>query len=191
MRFHGRVEGTGRQCAWPGCDRPGEFRAPPAEGALASDRPPEYQWFCLDHVREFNARYNFFAGMSSEEIVHAQRPMAGWERETRAFATAGVDRPPAWADFTDPLDAIGARFRTRMAEEAARQDRKPLSGEDRRALKVLGLDIDADRRALRTRYSELVRKYHPDRNGGDRGFEAKLQEAIAAYQSLRKSPAFA
>ncbi len=190
-RFHGRVEGTGRACQWPGCGQPGEFRAPPAEGAAPGDRPPEYQWFCLDHVREFNARYNFFAGMSPDEISHAQRPYAGWERETRAFATAGADRPPPWADFSDPLDAIGARFRTRMAEERTRADGKPLSGDDRRALKVLGLGTDADRRALRTRYSELVRKYHPDRNGGDRGFEAKLQDVIAAYQALRKSPAFA
>lgn len=190
-RFHGRIEGSGRPCAWPGCDRAGEFRAPPAEGGLPGDRPPDYQWFCLDHVREFNARYNFFAGMSTEEISQAQRPLAGWERETRAFATAGVDRPPPWADFVDPLDAIGARFRQRMATEAARHDGKPLSDDDRRALRVLGLAADADRRALRTRYSELVRKYHPDRNGGDRSFEARLQAVIAAYQSLRKSPAFA
>ncbi|MFA5970595.1 MAG: DnaJ domain-containing protein [Sphingomonas sp.] len=190
-RFHGRVEGTGRGCNWPGCELAGEFRAPPADGGLASDRPPQYQWFCLEHVREFNARYNFFAGMSPDEISDAQRPYAGWERETRAFASAGVDRPPPWADFSDPLDAIGARFRSRMAEEAQRQDGKPLSTDDRRALKVLGLGTDADRRALRTRYSELVRQYHPDRNGGDRGFEKKLQDVIAAYQSLRKSPVFA
>lgn len=190
-RFHGRVAGTGRPCAVAGCDQPGEFRAPPEDGGLASDRPPQYRWLCLDHVRDFNARYNFFAGMSPDEISHAQRPYAGWERETRAFATAGADRPPPWADFTDPLDAIGARFRNRMADEAARRDGKPLSESDRRALKTLGLATDADRRALRARYSELVRKYHPDRNGGDRSFEAKLQGVIAAYQALRKSPAFA
>ncbi|MGJ3649416.1 J domain-containing protein [Sphingomonas sp. GlSt437] len=190
-RFHGRVAGTGHQCAWPGCDQPGEFRAPPAEGGLASDRPPEYQWFCLDHVREFNARYNFFAGMSADEIAAAQRPYAGWERETRAFASAGADRPPVWADFSDPLDAIGTRFRARVAEERLRRDGKPLSDADRRSLKVLGLDTDADRRALRSRYSELVRQYHPDRNGGDRSHEARLRAVIDAYQALRKSPAFA
>ncbi len=189
-RFHGRVEGTGRQCMTPGCEAPGEFRAPPEEGARG-DAPPAYRWLCLDHVREFNARYNFFAGMTPEEINAAQRPYAGWERETRAFATSGADRPPPWADFADPLDAIGARFRERMREGAARKDGKPLSDGDRKALRVLGLGTDADRRALRTRYSELVRQYHPDRNGGDRGFEGKLQDVIAAYQALRKSAAFA
>jgi len=189
-RFHGRVEGGGRLCAEPGCDQPGEFRAPLAPGGKGvGDGPGEYRWLCLDHVRAFNAGYNFFRGMSPDEIHEAQRPYAGWERETRAFAAAGGDRGPRWADFADPLDAIGARFRQRVRPE--RKDGKPLSGADRKALDVLGLDTDADRRSLRQRYSELVRRYHPDRNGGDRSMEKKLQDVIAAYQHLRKTPAFA
>ena len=91
--------------------------------------------------------------------------------------------------FTDPLDAIGARFR--RAAEVARADGRPLSEVDRRALKVLGLAADVDRRGLRVRYAELVRRYHPDRNGGDRSFEAKLQEVIAAYTQLKGAAAFA
>jgi hypothetical protein len=190
-RFHGRVEAKGRLCAEPGCTEPGEFRAPAVEGAPRGfDGPAPYRWLCLDHVREFNAGYNFFKGMTTEEIHDAQRPFAGWERETRAFNTAGgADRPPRWADFNDPLDAIQARFRDRMPKE--RKDGKPVSGRDREALRVLELDIDADRMALRRRYSELVRKYHPDRNGGDRGYEAKLQAVIEAYQHLKGAPAFA
>ena len=191
-RFHGRVEGTGRACDSPGCDQQGEFRAPLLDGPRGRhDGPGGYRYFCLDHVREFNAKYNFFSGMSADEIQDAQRPFAGWERETRAFAHSGADRPPRWADFSDPLDAIGARFRERMAEQRERKDGKPLSGADRRALKVLGLDQDTDRRGLRQRYSELVRKFHPDRNGGDRSMEKALQEVIAAYQQLKSSPAFA
>ena len=192
-RFHGRVEAPGRLCAEPGCDQPGEFRAPLVEGApVGRDGPPHFRFLCLDHVREFNSGYNFFRGMSTDEIHDAQKPMAGWEREARAFnGNGGADRPPRWADFSDPLDAIGARFRTRMQEEAGRKDGKPLSGHDREALRVLALDADSDRMALRRRYSELVRKYHPDRNGGDRSHEAKLQAVIGAYQQLKGSPAFA
>jgi len=177
-------------CAEPGCTEPGEFRAPNGRGAGHSiDGPGDYRWLCLDHVRAFNAGYNFFAGMSPEEIHDAQRPLAGWERETRAFASTGAaDRPPRWADFADPLDAIGARFRDRMPQQ--RKDGKPLSGKDREALRSLALDIDADRHALRSRYSELVRRYHPDRNGGDRSHEQQLQQVIDAYQHLRRAPAF-
>lgn len=176
----------------PGCDEPGEFRAPYGPGGTTGDEPRPFRYLCLEHVREFNAGYNFFTGMSPEEIHDAQRPYAGWERETRAFTgTGGADRPPRWADFTDPLDAIGARFRAKAADQAQRKDGAPLSGDDRKALRVLGLEIDADRTGLRKRYSELVRKFHPDRNGGDRSTEAKLQEVIAAYQQLKGSRAFA
>ncbi len=187
-RFHGRVRGRVQSCAHPGCTEAGEFRAP-GYYAHASDGPSDYRWLCLDHVREFNARYNFFNGMSREEIEDAQMPIAGWERETRAFAGGGADSPPNWSNFHDPLDAISARFRNKVPKERA--DGKPLSGGDRAALKTLGLDENADRRALRARYSELVRKFHPDRNGGDRSHEKALQAVIAAYQLLRSSPAFA
>jgi hypothetical protein len=190
-RFHGRVESPGRACASPGCEEAGEFRAPPLEGARGvGDGPAPYRWLCLDHVREFNSGYNFFRGMSPDEIHDAQRPFAGWERETRAFnSTGGADRPPRWADFSDPLDAIQARFRDRMPVE--RKDGRPLSGKDREALRVLELDVDVDRMTLRRRYSELVRKFHPDRNGGDRSYETALAAVIAAYQQLKGSPAFA
>lgn len=189
-RFHGRVEANGRMCAEAGCTEPGEFRAPLGEGrADGHGGPRPFRWLCLDHVRAFNSRYNFFQGMSAEEIHQAQRPHAGWERETRAFAGDGADRPPRWADFADPLDAIQARFRREHAPE--RSDGKPLSGQDRDSLRVLGLPADADRGALRKRYGELVRRYHPDRNGGDRSHEATLQQVIGAYQQLRQAPAFA
>jgi hypothetical protein len=184
-RFHGRIEGSGRECWAPGCDEPGEFRAPPLEGPSPGDGPPQFRWMCLDHVRAFNAGYNFFDGMTADEIHRAQRPYGGWDRETRAFSGTG-DRGPRWADFADPLDAIAAKFKAER-----RTDGKPLSEQDRASLKVLGLDQEADRSALRRRYSELVRRFHPDRNGGDRTHEAALQKVIAAYQHLKRAPAFA
>jgi DnaJ domain len=186
------VEGRHAPCAVDGCGEAGEFRAPADDSRAAqSGNASRWRWLCLDHVREFNQRYNYFAGMSPEEIHEAQRPYAGWESETRAFSASAAAPPPRWQDFSDPLDAIGARFQEKLREARQRQDGKPLSGDDRKALKTLGLGNDADRRALRTRYAELVRKYHPDRNGGDRSFEKALQEVISAYTHLKKAPAFA
>jgi DnaJ domain len=189
-RFHGRVRGQRQACNHPGCQETGEFRAPNPYGRTAGPNGPgDYQWLCLTHIRAFNARYDFFAGMSREEIEDAQMPAAGWANASRVFNEAGVDHPPKWSDFHDPLDAISARFRNGVARAKAQDSR--FTAEDRRALKQLGLDDNADRKALRTRYSELVRKYHPDRNGGDRSFEKKLQAVVEAYQLLRVSPAFA
>ncbi len=184
-KWHGRVEGAAAHCAVPGCAEPGEFRAPLSPGDF--DGPGDYLYLCLDHVRAHNARYNYFAGMTADQIEAAQSPIAGWERATRAFATGGANPGPAWNDFNDPLDAISARFRPGM--DRARPDR--FAAAERNALNVMGLNDDVDRMALRRRYSELVRRYHPDRNGGDRGHEAKLGKVIEAYQLLKGSRAFA
>jgi hypothetical protein len=173
----------------PGCAASGEFRAP-GERRPGFDGPGEYRWFCLDHVRDFNSGYDFFHGMTSDEILRAQSPISGWEQETRAFSpTAGIDSAPRWADFADPLEAISARAKARRPAE--RRDGKVMMPEERRALEVLGLPLDADRKDLRARYSQFVRKYHPDRNGGDRSYEARLQAVVEAYQLLRKAAAFA
>jgi DnaJ domain len=184
-KMHGRVEGARARCAAPGCTAPGEFKAPLQPANF--DGPGEWRFMCLDHVREHNSHYNFFDGMSAEEITHAQSPLAGWERASRPFAANGADPPPRWSDFSDPLDAISGRFgRMRQAQAPSR-----FSKEEQRALSVLGLGEDADRNGIRQRYSSLVRRYHPDKNGGDRRHEAKLGEVIEAYQLLRKAPAFA
>ena len=191
-RFHGRYEEAGRECEKPGCGEPGEFRAPGPRGA-SFDGPGDWRWFCLEHVREFNAGYDWFEGMSAEEILAAQSPVAGWRTETRAFrADAGVDGMPRWADFDDPLDAIGGR----AADIRARARGRPrgdgrLTPREREALSGMGLGPRADRPGLRKRYSELVRRYHPDRNGGDRSHEGRLQRVVEAYQLLRRAQAFA
>lgn len=188
-RFHGRIENGERACAEPGCQAPGEFRAPASGGrSSGSDGPGEWRFLCLDHIRAFNSGYNFFSGMSTDEIEAQQTPYGGWDRETRAFSP-GAGGNPRWGDFTDPIDAIGARFARRAAQD--RSDGRPLSEGDRKVLKVMGLDKDVDRRALRTRYAELLRRYHPDKNGGDRTHEKALQDVISAYTQLKGRPAFA
>lgn len=148
---------------------------------------------CLDHVREFNAGYDWFEGMSVDEILDAQGVASGWRTESSTFRpTAGVDGMPRWADFDDPLDAISARaggIRSRARREAEMAMDGRFSREEAQALEEMGLGLDADRTRLRRRYSELVRRYHPDRNGGDRKFEARLGRVVEAYQLLRKSSA--
>lgn len=185
-RMHGRVEGARAQCAVPGCGEPGEYKAPLQPANF--DGPGAWRFLCLEHVREHNAKYNFFDGMSPEEIQDAQSPLAGWHRPSRRFAANGADPPPVWSDFSDPLDAIAGRFGRGRTSDAAPSR---FSKAERGALAVLGLGEDADRHALRQTYSALVRRYHPDKNGGDRAHEVRLSAVIEAYQLLRKSAALA
>lgn len=148
---------------------------------------------CLEHVREFNAGYDWFEGMSAEEIFDAQSPASGWRTESPTFRpNAGVDGMPRWADYDDPLDAISARARgikSRAQREAEMAMDGRFSREEAEALEVMGLGSDIDRRRLRRRYSELVRRYHPDRNGGDRQYESRLNRVVDAYNTLRNCKA--
>lgn len=192
-RFHGRYESDGRMCEHPTCREAGEFRAPGRRGN-SFDGPGDFRWFCLQHVREFNAGYDWFAGMSADEIYRAQAPGAGWASESPAFRpTAGIHDMPRWADFADPLDAIGARMGDirRAAAGKNHESFSRFTPKEREALSAMGLGPKADRSELRRRYSELVRKYHPDRNGGNRAHEARLQMVVEAYQMLRRAEAFA
>ena len=187
-RFHGRVETEGQTCAIDGCDQAGEFRAPPIYGATHSyDGPGDYRWLCLDHVREFNQGYDYFSGMDQEQIFDAQHPVRSWDSARRIY-NGGPTDAPAWADFVDPLDAIGARFSAGIG--GAKKYAPPASTADQNALRTLGLGDDAKRSDIRRRYSELVRKYHPDRNGGNRAHEKQLANVIAAYTQLKESPDF-
>jgi hypothetical protein len=182
--MHGKVEGARGRCAIPGCRNRGEYKAPVQPANF--DGPGDYRLLCLDHVREHNARYNYFDGMSPDEIVEAQGPFGGWEQPSRRFRPVGADPMPAWADFADPLDAIAARFR--YADRGPPQRFTP---DERRALGTLGLAEDADLHRIRRQYSKLVRRFHPDRNGGDRSHEGRLGEVIDAWQTLKKAKAFA
>ena len=176
----------------PDCDEPGEFRAP-GNRSSGFDGPGEWRWFCLDHVRAFNSRYDWFDGMSADEIYAAQAPGAGWRTESPSFRpNAGIGGVPRWADFDDPLEAIAARangIKSRVRREAELALDGRFSREEAAALETMGLGADIDRTKLRRRYSDLVRRYHPDRNGGDRRHESKLTRVVEAYQLLRKCAA--
>lgn len=185
-RFHGRVEHDAPQaCAAEGCAQAGEFRAP--GGSRGNDGQRDWRWLCLDHVREFNSRYNYFDGMSPDEIAAAQSPHPSWDRKTRAFASNAYAR----GDIDDPLGILSGRYGTGAFVHATARNGRVLSAKDRSALSVLRLDDEASLADIRRRYTELVRRFHPDANGGDRTHERQLQDVIDAYTHLKSAAAFA
>jgi hypothetical protein len=184
-RFHGRADPPHpTPCAHDGCAEKGEFRAPRGDGARDGER---WRWLCLDHVRAFNATYDYFAGMDMAQIERAQRVYAGWESETRAFATNGAGNEPKWSRFVDPADILSERFGPGGARANASTRFDPA---EQRALKTLGLAENVTLHDVRRAYTMLVRRYHPDHNGGDRRHEQALQAVISAYTHLKTAPAF-
>jgi hypothetical protein len=185
-----------RPCGWPGCREVGEFRAP-----RSRDNLREFQWFCLAHVRRYNQSWNYFEGLSEadqarfcEDIVTGHRPTWSMgvnpqgrmaEERARSFRP-GMDRPQRnaapWAD--DLYDLLGRGFP--KGSDPGRPPR-PVSRLQREALTALGLDEAASLNDIKARYKELVKRFHPDANGGDRGAEESFRRVIKAYQTLRTS----
>lgn len=174
---------TGRPCEWKGCRAPGAYRAPKSRENLR-----ESQWFCLDHVRQYNAGWNFFAGMSEAEIQRYIHNNAAGQRPT--WKMGDGDRRAggrAWQAFRyDPLglfdegpDGIGG------PAQAASPWKPRLPAQTMRALEVLELDETATLEDIKVRYKALVKRYHPDANGGERNTEERLRRVIQAYTHLK------
>jgi hypothetical protein len=185
-----RLRGELPACQWPGCTSPATHRAP--KGRL---RAGEYWRFCLDHVREYNNSYNFFAGMSDEAVARYQKDAITGHRPTwkmgslggnRTRSSQGGFRAAGWA-AVDPLNLLGdGEGRGNGHARPAAEGRKILNAQ-RRALEVLGLEADANRADIKAKFKVLVKQHHPDANGGDRGSEERLRDIIAAYNYLKSA----
>jgi hypothetical protein len=176
-------------CNWPGCNAAATHRAP--KGRL---RASEYWQFCLEHVREYNNSYNFFAGMSEDAIANYQKEALTGHRPTwkmgsiggkRARRTAKVFREADWS-ADDPFSLFGVWGARNGHARTAPETRKIFNAQ-RRALDVLGLEADAKRADIKSKFKMLVKRHHPDANGGDRGSEARLREIIQSYNYLKSA----
>ena len=174
------------------CDHPGCRRAANARAPKSRERLNDHYWFCQPHAAEYNRNWNFFAGLSENEIRRRQEEevMTGgrptWEMKAGRFsreAAAFSAKFGKGEGYRDPFNLFGKNG-GRPQPEA--EDRR-LGKIERSALADLDLDVNAESGKIRTRYTELVRRLHPDANGGDRSGEQKLQKVIKAYQSLRKA----
>jgi len=178
-------------CQWPGCSAQATHRAP--KGRL---RASEYWQFCLEHVREYNNSYNFFAGMSDEAIAKYQKDDVTGHRPTWKMGSIGGSRATKrgraafreadWAAI-DPFSLFGEASPHRGAQGRAKTESRKVFNAQRRALDVLGLEADAKRADIKSRFKTLVKRHHPDANGGDRGSEERLREIIQAYNYLKSA----
>src|SRR3954447_12249026 len=171
-------------CDWPGCRGSATHRAP--KGRL---REGEYWRFCLDHVREYNQSYNFFAGMSEDAVAQYQKESITGHRPTWKMGVGkrGENASPLGAAFgaqSDPFSLFGDSGPRPRAERPQAEGR-PVGNAERKALDVLGLEIAATTHDIKMRFKALVKRHHPDANGGDRSSEDRLREIIQAYNYLK------
>lgn len=165
----------------PDCCEPGIYRAPKSPHQLN-----EYYWFCLEHVRAYNAQWDFFKGMSTAQIEAELRADQTWQRPSWPLGAQGK--------IHDPMGLLGK-------QEAPKRPQKPLTAEEQ-ALATLGFSGETATAEtpygqsrvgnisfaeIKARYKSLVKQLHPDANGGDRAAEDRLKDVNRAYSTLKAS----
>lgn len=172
-------EQTTEPCAIPGCDAPGAHKAPRSRESLR-----EYQWLCLDHVREFNKNWNYFGDMTAAEIesfmqdaVTGHRPT--WERE-RAFSKFSNN---AHAKLDEALHHF---FHGAARPSAYTDDGRRMTSKERKALKIMELTAPLTPDALKKHYRELVKRYHPDKHQGSIEMAEKIKKINTSYAYLQE-----
>ena len=170
-----------RPCAHEGCTETGLYRAP-----QAPSEPTDYYWFCLEHVRAYNRAWDFFAGMNQEQIYAYQKEDVVGHRPSWPF---GVGRGLRLERLHDLFGLLrGWRdFEPAHPREASQRHLRPPEIE---ALAVLELDSWVDRKALKARYKALVKRHHPDANGGSKAAEERLKLINHAYNFLIETGRF-
>jgi DnaJ domain len=185
--FPGAQEpGAAHRCAWKGCAGTGEYRAP-KDRALR-----EHYFFCLSHVRAYNAQWDFHQGLSTADMERQLREASTWGRPTWKLGTLGAGARPGqraangWTGKFRVDDPFGLGADTAF-DEQQRKGYKPQSEPEAQALKVLNLSHPFTLEILRRRYKELAKKHHPDANGGSAEAETRMKVINAAYRTLRSA----
>jgi curved DNA-binding protein CbpA len=186
-------EAHGPCCEWKGCTHPGRYRAPKGRG-----RDGQYYLFCIDHVRQYNASYNYFDGMSDAQVEEFQKDALtghrptwkvganSWAHGTRAGAAGS-----AGAHATGPARSHDPHgffaWRAKRAREEPAEQRRQLRPLERKSLHAMHLPDNATKAEIKARFKELVKRHHPDANGGDSRSADTLREIIQAYNYLKQA----
>ncbi|MDA9990628.1 J domain-containing protein [Paracoccaceae bacterium] len=178
----GASETSTRICQHEGCEEAGKFRAPRAPDVL-----DEFIWFCKDHVRDYNLKWNFFNNTTEAEMNAQMSKDKVWERETRSFSDPEAR---AWArlGIEDPHQVLGQNA-TKNPGKATTGNRR-LPPTERRAVEILEAKDGWTKADVRKAYKSLIKVLHPDMNGGDRSQEEQLQEVVWAWDQIKDSRNF-
>ncbi len=169
-------------CEWSGCRHHGGYRAP--KGRL---REGQYYNFCLEHVREYNKSYNYFSGMPDEQIDAYRRASATGHRPTWAMGSGAgsSDARRGQGGTAKPMRDTFGMFEGLGQDFEPERRKRPIRNLERRSFAMLDLEGSESRDEIKARFKALVKRLHPDANGGDRGSEDKLREIIQAYNHLK------
>ena len=162
-------------CEWENCKENGKFKAP-----IERDNSKNFRWLCAEHIKLFNKSWNYFDGMSQKEIENFLKSDLTWHRPTQKFGSADNFFNILWNN------ALSVKFNFFKKDTLRNNlDRRQLSEKDKDAFRIMGLEFNADWSIIQKKFKTLVKKFHPDRNPGNKEFENKLKKITLAYSHLK------
>ena len=162
-------------CEWENCKESGDFKAP-----LERDNAKNYRWLCEDHIKLFNKNWNYFDGMGQNEIENFVKSDLTWHRPTQQFGSADNFFNILWNN------ALSDKFNFFKQEKIINNlNNRQLSEKDKDAFRIMGLEFNTEWPLIQKKFKMLVKKFHPDRNSGNKQFEDKLKKITLAYSHLK------
>ena len=162
-------------CEWDNCKEAGKFKAP-----TDRDNSKNFRWLCEEHIKLFNNNWNYFDGMSQNEIENFLKSDLTWHRPTQKFGSVDNFFNILWNN------ALSDKFNFYKQEKLTNDfTARKLSEKDKDAFIIMGLDFNAEWPSIQKKFKTLVKKFHPDRNSGNKQFEDKLKKITLAYSHLQ------
>ena len=161
-------------CEWSNCKEAGGFKAP-----TEKDNSKNFIWLCEEHIKLFNKNWDYFDGMSQNEIENFVKSDLTWHRPTQKFGSVDNFFNILWNN------ALNDKFKIFKEERSTHTTNKKLCEKDKNAFIIMGLEFNADRETIQKKFKSLVKKFHPDKHSGNKQYEDKLKKITLAYSHLK------
>tara|TARA_B100000941_G_scaffold116979_1_gene82066 strand:+ start:6560 stop:7075 length:516 start_codon:yes stop_codon:yes gene_type:complete len=161
-------------CDWENCDQIGKFKAP-----VERDNSKKYRLLCLEHIKIFNKKWNYFENMTSDEIEFFLKSDITWHKSTKSFSSSENFFRILWQN------ALEDKLNIFKTENYFQYKKSKLNQNDKDALEIMGLNLSAKWEEIQKKFKSLVKKYHPDKNQGNTKYEDKLKKITLAYSQLK------
>ena len=161
-------------CEWRNCKEFGKFKAP-----AEKDNSKKFKLLCEEHIKIFNKSWDYFDGMSDDEVLNFLKSDVTWHRPTQKFGSPDNFFNILWNN------ALNDKFKIFNESGSSHISQKKLCKEDKDAFNIMGLDFNADIKDLQKKFKVLVKKFHPDKHSGNKVYEDKLKKITMAYSHLK------
>tara|TARA_B100001989_G_scaffold13608_1_gene8485 strand:- start:1489 stop:2004 length:516 start_codon:yes stop_codon:yes gene_type:complete len=162
-------------CDWENCKEVGKYKAPKEK-----DNSKDFRLLCLEHIKIFNKNWNYFENMNSDEIEYFIKSDSTWHKTTKSFSSSDNFFNILWNN------ALEDKLNIFSSSNFKNFKNNQLSDKDRDALELMDLKLSSNWTEIHKKFRLLVKKYHPDKNHGNKKYEDKLKTITLAYTQLKK-----